>query len=257
MDATTDAQRATWPVALPYLRIGFVAIAALATSGILAAAGQPSGMPSVALYAALYLIPGNLACLLIVRRLVHRGGGTLRDLIGFDRSRLGRDFGWGLLWLAVLYVPFAATIIGSMFLLFGGDAFASFERVFAPSPADVPTVGTAVALVLAVIAVITFAPLNAPTEELVFRGYSQGRLSTLWGGTALAIVVPSIAFGLQHAFFASTVEGMVVYVAAFFVWGLGAGIIYLKQGRLMPLIVCHLIVNLFTSLPALIVPFVA
>jgi membrane protease YdiL (CAAX protease family) len=48
---------------------------------------------------------------------------------------------------------------------------------------------------------------------------------------------------------------MIVYGVAFFVWGAVGGIIYAKQGRLMPLIIAHAIVNLFTSAPALIIPF--
>jgi hypothetical protein len=33
------------------------------------------------------------------------------------------------------------------------------------------------------------------------------------------------------------------------------GVIYAKQRRLLPLIVAHLLVNLFTSAPALLIPF--
>lgn len=258
MSSRTDARRGLiWPLALPFARVALVALAALAASGVLASAGQPAGVASVALYAALFLAPVNLVCLLLLRKLVHRRGGTLRALIGFERARLGRDILWGLLWLVVLYLPFALTIMGTMFALFGGEAFASFERVFAPDPSAVPALGAPVALLLAIVTVVTFAPLNAPTEELIFRGYSQGGLVRAGVHPALAILIPSIAFGLQHAFFASTAEGAIVYVAAFFIWGIGSGLIYLKQRRLMPLIACHLIVNLFTSLPALVVPFLA
>jgi len=112
------------------------------------------------------------------------------------------------------------------------------------------------AVVLALVVVLTFAPLNAPTEELVYRGYAQGGIRRALGSRSLAVVIPAIGFGLQHIFFAATAPAMLVFAVAFFVWGVGSGIIYLKQGRLMPLIICHFIVNLFTSLPALIIPFV-
>lgn len=249
---TTTTHRSGWPIGLPYLRVGLVAIAAGLTAVGFGIAGEPGGAASVSLVAALYLLPVNVICLLLVRSLVHREGRTLRELIGFDRARLGRDIAWGLLWIVVLYLPFAGAIIGTMAALFGGEAFDSFERVFAPDAAALPSFGTPVLIVIAAVTVLTFAPLNAPTEELVFRGYSQGGL---WHRPVLSVLLPSIAFGLQHVVFAPTVPGMVVFAVAFFVWGLGSALIYRVQRRLMPLIIAHFIVNLATSAPALVVPF--
>ncbi|MHA6670321.1 lysostaphin resistance A-like protein [Homoserinimonas sp. A447] len=242
------------PLAFAFLRVPLVAAAALVTIGLLAASGIAAEFP-VSTLSALYLAPVNLVSLLLLRWALHREGRRVRDLIGFDRARLGRDTLWGLLWLMVLYLPFAGAIIGTMFLLYGGDAFTSFEPVFVPADGYL-VMPQALAIVFAVVVVVTFAPLNAPTEELVYRGYAQGGLQATLKSTWLAVVIPAFGFGLQHVFFAATAPGMLVFAVAFFVWGLGAGVIYLKQGRLMPLIICHLIVNLFTSLPALIVPFV-
>lgn len=242
-----------WPLALPFLRVALTGFAALATADVLLLVGQPSGIPAVSIFAALFLLPVNIGCLLLVRKFVHRAGGTLRDLIGYDRSRLGRDILWGLLWIAVLYLPFAAAIMGTMFALFGADALSSFETAFAPTLDQIPVMGTVASVVFAVVVFVTFAPLNAPTEELVYRGYSQGGLAAR---PVMAILVPSFAFGLQHIFFAATLPGMLVYGIAFFVWGLGSALIYRRQGRLMPLIVAHFIVNLATTVPALILPFI-
>jgi membrane protease YdiL (CAAX protease family) len=142
--------------------------------------------------------------------------------------------------------------MGTMFALFGVNFLSQFEAVFVPPPESTPMLPFAVSLAVAIVVVVTFTPLNAPVEELVYRGFSQrGIGSPTW----LSILVPSIGFGIQHMFFAPTVAGMVVYAVAFFVWGVVGGIIYAKQGRLMPLIVAHLVVNLFTSAPALIIPF--
>ena len=244
-----------WPLALPVLRVGLIALSALAILALLSTSGEPVGYSAVTQYSALALAPVNILCLLLLSRLLRRDGSSIRQLAGLERARLGRDLLWGLLWLMVLYIPFALAVMGTMFVMFGSDAFTSFERVFAPDASVGALVPQAVAIVLAVLTVITFAPLNAPTEELVFRGYAQGRLNRVWPAT-FAVLVPAAVFGLQHAFFAPSLEGALVYVVAFFVWGLGSGLIYLRQRRLAPLIYCHLIVNLFTSLPALIVPFV-
>jgi membrane protease YdiL (CAAX protease family) len=242
------------PIAFAFLRVPLITAAAAVTVGLLAAFGIAASFP-VSTLSALYLVPVNVASLLLVRWALHREGRRVRDLIGFDRARLGRDILWGLLWLMVLYLPFAAAILGTMFLLYGGSAFTSFETVFVPADGYV-VMPPALAIIFAVVVVVSFAPLNAPTEELVYRGYAQGGLQTALRSKSLAVVIPAVGFGLQHVFFAATAPGMLVFAVAFFVWGLGAGLIYLKQGRLMPLIVCHVIVNLFTSLPALIVPFV-
>lgn len=254
--ATSDQSRrgSLLPLAFAFLRIPLIAAAALVTVGLLAASGIDVDFP-VSSLSALYLAPVNIASLLLLRWVMHRQGRRVRDLIGFTRARFGRDILWGLLWLMVLYLPFAGAIIGTMFLLYGGNAFTSFEAVFVPV-AGYPVLPQAVSIVFAVLIVLTFAPLNAPTEELVYRGFAQGGLLTSLNSRWLAIVIPSVGFGLQHIFFAATAPGMLVFAVAFFVWGIGSGIIYLKQGRLMPLILCHVIVNLFTSLPALIVPFI-
>ncbi|MBX3094666.1 MAG: CPBP family intramembrane metalloprotease [Cryobacterium sp.] len=249
-----STQQTASAIALPLVRIALVVLAALATAGILALAGQPFGPEAVSTFGAIYLLPVNILSLMLVGRLLKREGSTIRAAIGFDRSRLGRDIGWGSIWLMVLFVPFVAAIMGTMFALHGGDMFERFETVFAPDVSQVPTLGLAGSLVFAIVAVVTFAPLNAPAEELVYRGYSQGRLAP--HHPVVAVLVPSALFGIQHIAFAATPTGMLVYAVAFFAWGLGSALIYRWQRRLMPLIIAHLIVNLGTSLPALILPFV-
>jgi membrane protease YdiL (CAAX protease family) len=72
----------------------------------------------------------------------------------------------------------------------------------------------------------------------------------------VAILIPAVLFGLQHAWYAPTPDAVLVYVCAFFVWGLGAGVIASRQRRLLPLIIAHFTVNLFTTLPALAIPFI-
>lgn len=242
------------PLALPFLRVGMVALATLATIGVLAALGQPATLGAASLFSALALLPVNVLSLLWVRALVHREGSTLRAMIGFDRTRIGRDIAWGLLWIVVLWLPFMAAIMGTMFALFGTGLFAGFETALSPPAAEIPAISPMAASILGIVAFVTFAPLNAPAEELVYRGYSQPPLVTRWGAV-VGVTVPAFAFGLQHVFFAATPAGMLVYGVAFFVWGLGSGIIYLRQRRLVPLIVAHFIVNLGTSIPALLLPF--
>jgi membrane protease YdiL (CAAX protease family) len=109
-------------------------------------------------------------------------------------------------------------------------------------------------IILALVTAITFAPLNAPAEELVYRGYAQTELVRHRVPVVLAVGLPALLFGLQHLFYAPTAAAMPVFGCAFVVWAIGAGVIVLRQGRLMPMIIAHLLVNLATSLPLLLVP---
>ena len=70
------------------------------------------------------------------------------------------------------------------------------------------------------------------------------------GGDRIAFqdVGPAIGFAFQHVMLAASLQGAIVYAVAFTTWGMGSGIIYHKQKRLFPLIVCHFIVNTAFSL---------
>ena len=229
-------------------RIAAVALSCVLGWWVVAAAGYASAFPPTPLIACLALLPVNIGTMIALRTIT---GSPLRALLGFDRSRLGRDVAWGMLWLAVLYLPFTLALVGTVFALHGAEALDRFATIFVPSA--YPQFPVVVSVVLGALAVLTFAPLNAPAEELAFRGVAQGSLRAV-GRPALAIILPSLLFGLQHVFFAPTLDGMVVYAVAFFVWGLVSALIYARQGRLMPLVVAHFLVNLLMTLPALILP---
>lgn len=252
--ARDAAPRASaWGVGLPALRVVLVALFATLAWAIVGLAVGWTAYPSPPLIAAVAMIPVNLVCLRILARRARAEGRRLVDLIGFRRGRVGRDVLWGLLWLAVLYVPFVLTIMLVMFLRHGDGMFAAFETVFV-DPDAIPALDPVIAGILAVLAVVTFAPLNAPAEELLYRGVAQSALSRRLP-LLLAIVIPSAFFAVQHVWYAPTPDAVLVFVAAFFVWGVGSGVIVHRQGRLLPIIVAHFLVNLLTTLPALAIPF--
>jgi membrane protease YdiL (CAAX protease family) len=241
-------------VGLPVLRVVLVGLAALVTWLILVAAGDDAPFPPMMLYAAVSMLVVNVVTLALVRRALHDEGLRARELIDFSWRRLGTDVLWGLLWLAVLWIPFVVAVFVTGFALFGGDVLARFETIFY-DPTYVPTFDRTVLTVLAIVAVVTFAPLNAPTEELLYRGYSQGGLFARGWRPVWAVLVPAAVFALQHVFYAATPDAVVIYLVAFFTWGVGSGIIVRRQGRLMPIIVAHFLVNLMTSAPALLIVF--
>lgn len=242
-----------WALGLPALRVALLAAASALTWLVVNAFESNVAFPPPAMLAAVAMLPVNVICLWLVVRLLRREGRTVRELLGFEPRRIFTDLLWGLLWLAVLYLPFAGAIMLVVWMQHGSEMFIAMETVFF-DPATVPTLNPIAWTILAIVAVLTFAPLNAPTEELVYRGYAQGNLARRWP-TVLAIIVPSILFGLQHVWYAATPDAVVAFVCAFFVWGVGSGLIYLRQRRLMPLVVAHVLINLLTTLPALAVPF--
>lgn len=148
--------------------------------------GKASFPPSPML-ASLSLLPVNIVSLLLVSRFLRSEGQHLRSLFSPNRRPLLQEVGWGLLWIFVLYVPFVAAIVGTMWVLHYNETFTAFETVFYdPNAAAITHPGWALAL--GIVAVVTFAPLNAPAEEAVFRGYSQSRLSRRWSTPATVLV---------------------------------------------------------------------
>ena len=259
---STDAAAQTRPpaprlsglIGLPILRVVLVGIAAVLTWLVLLAAGDDASFPPMMLYAAASMLVVNLISLALVRRALHANGRRARDLIDFSWHRLGTDVLWGLLWLVVLWIPFALAVVATGLALYGADVFTRFETLFY-DPTYEPTFGRTILTVLSVVAVVTFAPLNAPTEEIVYRGYSQGGLFARGWPAVWAILLPAVIFASQHVFYAATPGAVPTYLVAFLLWGIGSGLIVRWQGRLMPIIVAHFLVNLMTSAPALLILF--
>jgi hypothetical protein len=68
------------------------------------------------------------------------------------------------------------------------------------------------------------------------------------------MLIAALGFGLQHVAFALTLSAALAYAAGFLLWGLGAGLIARRQGRLAPLVVAHFISNLsFGIIPLVII----
>lgn len=235
------------------VRIGLVAVATVSAWLIAASIVPGAKFPPSPMLASLALLPVNLITLWLVSRMLRAKGSSLRELFAPRRGRGAlADIGWGLLWISVLYVPFVGAVIATMWLLHGSDMLTAFQTVFF-NPDAASVANPTWALILGIVAVATFAPLNAPAEEALYRGQALTGLKSAWSKAA-AVAITSVAFGLQHAFFAPSADAMVVYVAAFTVWGAGSAFIVLKQRRLMPITIAHFIVNLMTSSPAVILP---
>ena len=92
-------------------------------------------------------------------------------------------------------------------------------------------------------------PLGAAlVEELTYRGYALPRLTAARLTPGLALWLTSLGFGLQHVAFPFIDSGISFYrCLEIFAIGLALGWIYLKLGRLLPLVVGH---YLWDAVPA-------
>ncbi|HZJ10384.1 MAG TPA: CPBP family intramembrane glutamic endopeptidase [Trueperaceae bacterium] len=231
------------------IRIALLVAAASVTGAAFSLALTPQ-------LSALYFVPVNVVCLWLLRRRLRARGSSLRELAAFDRQRLGRDVALGLLWLFVLFIPFIVAVNLAMLLLFGpSEMLGAYETVFAPDPSLQVTFAPWFSLTSALLTAVLFPLTNAPAEELVYRGHAQGGLFAAGRPAWFALLLPALAFGAQHVLLAPSAAGMLVYAIAFVGWGLGAGLIYRRQGRLMPLIFAHFLTNAMFSVFPLVFYF--
>ena len=234
---------------LVVIRILLLALAALLSAGILSLlTGEPFSPALTPQLSALYFSPVNIVCFWLLAR-----QGRVRKLLGERPYLCGSDFGYGFLWLFALFVPFAVAINMMVLILFGPNGYVNgFETIFVPTAGAALELPAAVSLVFAIVVAVLFPITNAPVEELYYRGNAQRELAQRGFSPAIVVLVPALLFGLQHIFLAPTAAAMLVYVVAFTFWGAFAGVIYLRQGRLMPLIVAHFFTNLMTSVVPLV-----
>lgn len=183
--------------------------------------------------------------------LLSRYGEPLPALVGFERRRLGRDL---LLGLAIAVLGFAVSAVvgfGMNFVLYSAEQRAAF---LAAMQAGEPLRNAPVMPRWYGWFSLLVQPLAAGvTEELLYRGVAlrglRGRV-----GAAGAVLLSALAFGLQHwAFAPLDWQFGLARCASLGVVGVVFGLVALRQGRLLPLIIGHTVWNvLLIGLPALL-----
>jgi len=233
-----------------FIRFPLLIVALLLFSLVLHLLKIDFRLPFLPDMSAIYFTVVNVLCFYILHRILKKEGRSFKELIGFRAERVGKDILFGFLWLFVLYIPFVVAIIGTMFLLYGTEFIAHFEEVFAGDPENYHFSRPSWFLWVAAVVSCIFPFLNAPIEELMYRGYAQPAFIKHYKKVWIGIVIPAVGFAIQHTMLAASIQGAIVYAVAFFAWGIGSGFIYHKQKRLFPLLVCHFIVNMaFSVLP--------
>ncbi|MGD7705689.1 CPBP family intramembrane glutamic endopeptidase [Microlunatus sp. Y2014] len=245
-----------YAITVTLFRPVLLVVAALITVGLLVVTGSNALAVTNPMVSTLYFTVVGGICLIVAHRVLHARGSSVRERIGFEPRRIPRDLLVGLGLFFALYLPFVIGLMAGGFLFLGAEPWNRFGEVFAPAATTDLVWSPTVALVAAVVAAVAFPLLNAPAEEIVYRGLAIDAFrdaTTLTSArlrTVLAVVLPTIVFAVQHIMLAPTPSGMGVYACAFFCWGLAAALFAVRLKRLMPLVVAHVITNAaFSTIP--------
>lgn len=238
------------PFRLVGVRLAAMAILATITYAILKFTGISSDFPPLDM---IYFPFVNIICGIVIWREFRRCHVSVWKYLGFEKRRLGKDIAWGVLWLFVTYLPMIIMLMAAMYLMFGAEMFSHFEQVFAKSAPQLPS---SVLSVISIFSAVVFL-VNAPIEEIIYRGWLQRGLAKRFG-VVIAILIQGVLFGLQHMMFAGDVRGMISYAFMFLAWGVTAGIIVHRQQRLALMVIAHWIVNIALGVgPTIAIAFMA
>jgi len=182
----------------------------------------------------------DLGCLGLLVWLTRREGLRLRDLVGFAPRALKRDLALGG---GIFLVVFPVCIFGGAWLA-GQLAYGS------ANPA-LPEAGflRSLPLLAVLYSRLLWWPLWSLTEELTYNGYALPRLRVLTRSAPLAVVVVGFFWSLQHSFlpWINPQHGLFLFLM-FVPLTIALQVIYLRVGRLTPLVVGHWLMDLMSVL---------
>ncbi|HET7565078.1 MAG TPA: CPBP family glutamic-type intramembrane protease [Gemmatimonadaceae bacterium] len=173
----------------------------------------------------------DAGCLALLWRLTRREGIGLFDLVGFERSRLGRDVLLGL-----VLIP------ASLVFIFAGTYAAGWIVYGRPAP---PYFLGGLPLWAALYGVLVWPCIWGLTEQMTYNGYLLPRFQVLSRSTTVAIAVVAFVWSAQHAFMPLTFD------AKFMVYRLLASVpnsafdtlLYLRLRRVLPFAIAHALMD--------------
>jgi membrane protease YdiL (CAAX protease family) len=173
----------------------------------------------------------DVGCLTLLWRLTRVEGIGLRELIGFDRSRLGRDVFLGLALIPVAIALILGGIYTMGWLVYG---MRTPPYLFGQLP-----------LPAALYGVFVFPVVWGLTEQMTYNGYLTPRLRVLCRSTSLSVAVVSIAWSFQHALMPLTFDPKFMTVRALAPLPFSAfqTFLYLRLRRLIPFVVAHALMD--------------
>ncbi|MCL4274856.1 MAG: CPBP family intramembrane metalloprotease [Anaerolineales bacterium] len=182
----------------------------------------------------------DIVCLALIFWLTRTEGINLFSLISFDKSRLKKDIPLGI---GIFIVVFPLAVFGGS-LLAGILAYGTFQPTL-PEGAFIRSLPLWAVLYSRILWWIIWSF----TEELTFQGYALPRLQALTKHKWLAMAWVTFGWSLQHSFlpFINFQHALFLFIM-FVPLTLALQLIYLRLGRLVPVIVAHWLMDLSSVL---------
>src|SRR5574338_862786 len=184
----------TWrgPALMLFARAAFGVAAQAVVVAVFALRGSSTPWHDSELWLPVYATLIDAGCLALMWQLTRREGIGLLDLIGFERSRLGRDV---LLGLALIPV--------GLVFIFGGSYAAGWVVYGARTP---PLLLGGLPLWAALYGVLVFPFLWGLTEQMTYNGYLLPRFQVVFRNTTAAGAIVAFVWSLEHAFIPLTFD---------------------------------------------------
>lgn len=232
------------PLALTPARAALMLLVQGGLAAFFLARGNPSPWRAQAPWWTVYATLVDIGCLLLLRRQTRREGIRLIDLFGIDRSQLGREALWGLVYLAILF-PF---VVGTGAMLASWLVYGTTHtpHVLAPGLlSQRPLPRWAVCYSLSV-----FWLVWSPTEEVIYQAYCAARLKALTGKTWVTVTWVGFWWAFQHSLFPLVLDWRLMLFRAleFFPLIVVAQLIYLRTRALPRMIFMHWPMDLFAAI---------
>jgi hypothetical protein len=223
----------TWrgPVLMLVARSAFAVMAQALVAIIFALRSSPAPWHDAEPWMPVYGTLIDAGCLTLLSQLTRREGIGLVDLIGFDRSRLGRD-----LLLGVALVP-----VGLALIL--GGVYATGWLVY--GTLTPPYLFGQLPLPAALYGVFIFPVVWGLTEQMTYNGYLAPRVRVLCRSTSLSVAVVSIVWSFQHAVMPLTFDPKFMAVRALspLPFSIFQTVLCLRLRRLIPFAIAHAVLD--------------
>jgi hypothetical protein len=232
------------PLVLTTARTGLILLVQVVVAVTFLVRGNPLPWRAQAPWWTVYATFVDIGCLLLLSRQVRREGIRIGDLFGIERSQLGREILWGLLYLVVLF-PIVAGF-GSKFaswLVYGTTQLT--PHMLAPgllSERKLPH--WAVVYSLSV-----FWLVWSPTEEVIYQAYCATRVQVLTGSTWVTVTWVGFWWAFQHSVFPLVFDWRLIVFRflQFLPLVVVFQLIYLRTRRLPRMIIMHWPMDLFAA----------
>jgi membrane protease YdiL (CAAX protease family) len=242
-----DAGTLTWrgPGVMLLARTACAVAAQALVAAVFALRSSPTPWRDAEAWFPVYGTLIDAGCLALMWQLTRGEGIRLFDLIGFERSRLGRDIALGLALIPVSLALILGGIYGVSWLVYGTP---SQPYVFNPLP-----------LPAALYGVLVFPFVWGITEQMTYNGYLVPRLQVLCRSTSLAIALVALPWSFQHAFMPLTFNPKFMLVRALspIPFSIFEILVYLRIRRLLPLAIAHALMDGASVVIGVLIPALA